>query len=365
MAALHIVSNGPGAGKTALAGAIARRHCAGGGKAAYYKPFSAGLNTGPNTDPDVAYLGRLLQDLGSPKSEAPAPFPQTLNPEGRPAGLSEAQAGAVAETISALEADFDLVVVEWNGPTIPTIPTVPESPAIPAGQPTLLVYSAGGGADAATELNSVVALGKAGGENLAGIVINNVPRYRRREMGENMIAALQQRGLPVLGAIPEDREMLALTLGQVADYLGGEWVAEPADPDLWIDRFLIGGNIMDSGPNYFGRYANQAVITRAARPDIQLASLMCDTRFLVLTGGEPPTEYIRVEAQKRGASLLLAPSGTLETADALGGLLEKAHPYGAHKLARFTELAEGCLEGGLDGILARCQAGADTGRDAG
>lgn len=358
MAALHIVSNGPGAGKTALAGAIARRHCAGGGKAAYYKPLSAN----PDGDPDVAYLGRLLQDSGSPKSEAPAPFPQTLNPEGGPAGLSEAQAGAVAETISALEADFDLVLVEWNGLAVPSIPSIP---AIPAGQPTLLVYSAGGGADAAAELNSVVALGEAGGENLAGIVINNVPRYRRRELGENMIAALRQRGLPVLGAIPEDREMLALTLGQVADYLGGEWVAEPADPDLWIDRFLIGGNIMDSGPNYFGRYANQAVITRAARPDIQLASLMCDTRFLVLTGGEQPTEYIRVEAQKRGASLLLASGSTLETAEALGGLLEKAHPYGAHKLARFTELAEGCLEGGLDGILARCQAGADTGRDAG
>ena len=38
---------------------------------------------------------------------------------------------------------------------------------------------------------------------------------------------------------------------------------------------------MDSGPSYFGRYQNQAVITRAERPDIQMASLMCDTKCLV------------------------------------------------------------------------------------
>ena len=145
--------------------------------------------------------------------------------------------------------------------------------------------------------------------------------------------------------------MLALTLGQVADFLGGNWVEEPSDAELWIDRFLIGGNIMDSGPNYFGRYPNQAVITRTARPDIQLASLMCNTRFLVLTGGGEPTEYIRVEAQKHDASLLLVEGGTLETAEALEGLLGLSNPYSEHKVCRFTELVEQHIEGGLDGIL--------------
>ena len=145
--------------------------------------------------------------------------------------------------------------------------------------------------------------------------------------------------------------MLALTLQQVAEFLEGQWVEAPSDPDRWVDRFLIGGNILDSGPNYLGRFPHQAVITRAARPDIQMASLMCDTRLLVLTEGEEPTEYIRVEAHKRDSSLLVVPGNTLETAESLGALVDMAHPYSSHKLARFTELAEKYLDGGLEAVL--------------
>ena len=190
------------------------------------------------------------------------------------------------------------------------------------------------------------------GKNLAAVVINNVPLHRRREATEELVPALKRRGIPALGAIPEDREMLALTLGQVADFLGGRWVQEPGDPDQWIDRFLIGGNIMDSGPNYFGRHPHQAVITRAGRPDIQMASLMCDTQFLVLTEGEEPTEYIRVEAGKRNASLLLVDGNTVEVADSLGALVDLATPYSSHKLERFTKLVDENLAGGLEGLIS-------------
>ena len=189
------------------------------------------------------------------------------------------------------------------------------------------------------------------GNGVSGIVINNVGRHRGRDVEDRLVNPLRSKGLPALGAIPEDREMLSLTLEQVADFLEGEWVREPENPHLWVDRFLIGGNIMDSGPNYFGRYANQAVITRAQRPDIQMASLMCDTRFLVLTGGEEPTEYIRVEAQKREASLLMVEGGTLDVAEHLGGLLALANPYSDHKLDTFTRLADQHMQGGLDSLL--------------
>ena len=93
--------------------------------------------------------------------------------------------------------------------------------------------------------------------------------------------------------------MLAVTVEQVAAHLGGAWVQEPENTDSLIERFLIGGNILDSGETYYGRYSNQAVIVRAERPDIQLASLMEDTACLVLTGRGDPTEYIKAEAMQR------------------------------------------------------------------
>ena len=335
MATLNIVSTGPRAGKTSLAGAMARRQAARGKKVAYYKPLSAD----PVSDPDLAFVAEMLESLGSPQGAVPRPFSQPIDPHQLPTRLSEARAGQVAEVVMAMEAAFETVLVEWD------------APAIPDGRSAVLLHSHTAGQDlqSATDLLTEE-WGRLGGET-GGIIINNVLRHRGKHVGEGLAVPLKKRGIPMLGAIPEDRGMLAFTLGQVAEFLEGEWVREPADPDAWVDRFLIGGNIMDSGPNYFGRYPNQAVITRAARPDIQMASLMCGTKFLVLTGGEEPTEYIRVEAQKWNAALLLVPGGTQETAESLGDLQARSKPYILHKLERFTILADQYLEGGLDGLL--------------
>ena len=134
--------------------------------------------------------------------------------------------------------------------------------------------------------------------------------------------------------------MLAPTIQQVADHLEGRWLQEPADPAATLDRFLIGGNIMDSAPGYFGRHAAQAVITRAARPDIQMASFLGDTRCLILTGGDTPTEYIQVEARKHAVPLLLVNSNTLDTAETLGRLFDQPPIPTPEKLAPFAALLE-------------------------
>lgn len=132
--------------------------------------------------------------------------------------------------------------------------------------------------------------------------------------------------------------MLAVTVQQIADHLNGSWINEPVNTQAHVERFLIGGNIMDSGPIYFGRYANQAVITRAERPDIQLACLMEDTRCLVLTGPGELSEYIKVEALQRDVPLIRVTEGTLSTAESLGGLLDHANAYSPWKIQRFSQL---------------------------
>ena len=336
MATLNIVSTRPGAGKTCLAGSLAQREAARGRRVAYYKP----LAVDPVTDPDLAFMAGMLEGLGSPQDPVPPPFDQPIDPHQLPTRLSEARVSQVADAVAALETAFDTVLVEWD------------APAVPEGYPTALIHPQTVGQEMQSAADLVASEWDRLGGKPGGVIINCVLPHRSRNVEEGLLSPLKKRGIPVLGGIPEDREMLAFTLVQVAEFLEGEWVREPEDLEAWVDRFLIGGNIMDSGPNYFGRYPNQAVITRAARPDIQMASLMCDTRFLVLTGGEEPTEYIRVEALKRNAALLLVPGSTQETAESLGGLLSLANPYSAQKLGRFTTLADLHLEGGLDALLA-------------
>ena len=370
---LQVISNRPGAGKTCLIGALTCRLTAAGKSVAYYKPLSPEAEA----DPDTAFMAQLL-----PETPEPVP-PPIASPLSEPR-LSEGQRREIADAVARLDAAFDTVLVEWSFPNAPEETSSGEStpgestpgestpgesapgeltpgdqaiagagellagqflaPGILAGQPSLLLFGYSGGGDAGTEAARIAAAAKSLGADLAGVIINGVTRHRRMAVEQQVVSVLRSAGTPVLGAIPEDREMLALTVRQVAEFLGGRWIQEPEDAAAWVDRFLIGGNIMDSGPNYFGRYPNQAVITRSGRPDIQMACLTSDTKCLVLTGGEEPTEYIRVEARQRSASVLLVPGSTLEVAESLAGLLEQANPYSEQKLSRFAALMERHLD---------------------
>ena len=127
--------------------------------------------------------------------------------------------------------------------------------------------------------------------------------------------------------IPESRVMLAPTVAQIGEHLDAVWTLEPVNADALVERFLIGGNIMDNGPTYYGRYHNQAVITRAQRPDIQLASMLPQTSCLVLTGPGEPTEYVKAEARERDIPLLQVALSTIDTADALERLIDAVTPH--------------------------------------
>lgn len=337
MTVLQIVANRPGAGKTCLAGALLSRFAAAGQAAAWYKP----LSPTPENDPDVAFMSQWLTPAA-----VPPPLAQPFDPAvDDAAALAPERRAEIAAVVDGLAAAFDPVLVEWAAPVSAAV-----APVLP-GYPVLLLYGYVAGQAAASQAADIAAAAETLGAALGGIIVNGVLRYRWQETEREIIAPRREQGLPVLGAIPESRLMLALTLQQVADALDGRWIQEPADFAEGIDRFLIGGNIMDSGPNYFGRYARQGVITRGGRPDIQLACLAAgNTRLLALTGGVEPTEYIRVTARQRGTPLLLTEGDTLDVAATLAGRLEQAHPYSPEKLAHFAALLEEHLDGWPEGL---------------
>ena len=332
MAILFVLSDKKGAGKTCLAMALLSLLGQQGKRGAYYKPFSAA----PEADPDVAAVSAGFPDL-----EIPPPI-------SLPAALTTEMGRQVSETVAALQASCDQVIVE--GPDLEDhtslISTLDTDLVAALGARELLLGSYRPG----LEEESLSQVSGLFGNRLAGVLLNLVTVHRLGEVRRRLMLALADRNIPVTGTIPEDRGMLAVTVEQIADHLGGRWVQEPVDISGSVDRFLIGGNIMDSGPSYFGRHSSQAVITRAERPDIQMASFTGDTKCLILTGGTEPTEYIRVEARKNQVPLLLVEGGTLATAEALTGLIERNTPPTTQKSQRFTELLVQHLN--LDALFA-------------
>ena len=325
MAIVVFAGNRAGAGKTCLISGLLHLLRESGRNPAYCKPFSES----PDADSDVAFLSELLSGDG-PAVPPPGPLP-TDGDDPDEETLKQA-----ADAVAALDADGDIVLLEG-----------PESSSLAAG---LTAQLAAQGLDARGVLvaayekglspATVQDLAEPWGESLMGVVFNHCPPYRQEWLAREVIAPLRELNVSTLGALPEDRPLLSVTVGQIADHLGGSWVQEPDNTNAPVDRFLIGGNIMDSGPNYFGRYPNQAVITRAERPDIQLASLMCETKCLVLTGGSEPTEYIRVEAANRGVPLISVGLDTLAAAEALEDIFSHSSAHQVGKARRAADLIE-------------------------
>jgi BioD-like phosphotransacetylase family protein len=315
-----------------------------GKRVAYYRPFSST----PENDPDVNFFAEhLLVGYNSP----PSPRPFTTPPaSGAGPTLSGQLSQDIRGQVETLSASTDVVLVESPDLTRAdgSDTTLPGELASLLGAKVLLVlqYVKGLGAEAITRASAPL------GDNLAGVIINSFPVHRRREIQQELVQKVRERGIPILGAIPDDRSMLAVTVQQIADHLGGRWVQEPVNTDAYVDRFLIGGNIMDNGLCYLDRFPHQAVITRSERPDIQMACLATATRCLVLTGGAQPTEYVRVEALQREVPLILVDGDTISTAEALNGLLEQANAHSLWKIQRFAQLVQEHLDtAALDAAL--------------
>ena len=314
MSTILIASHGPGAGKTSVAAGLATLIRRGGASVSVCKP----LSPAGRADPDAVYFAQNFRG-GVAVSD------------GDDAASLDAAANAVRSLAGISEHTLVEVANPAGGSGISSSITTGLVERLSARVVAVFGYDAT--LSAASVSGSVATLGSA----LAGLIVNQTPRYRAAETGR-MLDEIVAAGIPIAAALPEDRSLLSLTMNQLEQQLGGHWELEPSDGDDWVDRFLIGGNIMDSGAGYFGRYSHQAVITRAERPDIQMASLMQDTRCLVLTGGARPTEYIRVEASKRSVPVLLVDSGTVATADAVGNLLGAVVPYHAHKAELMADL---------------------------
>ena len=330
MTIIQVIGSRPGAGKTCLIAALSLLLTESGQRVSYYKPFSAN----PANDPDPAFISQRFMQ---PDAAQP-PNPQPL----ADGGLSPLLGQEINDAVGGLKETCDVVLVEG-----PDLINNDGLSSVLAGElasllecPTLLMvqYSKEMDADRVSSFSQVL------GDRLNGLIINGFPVHRRREIAGELVGALRDRGLLCWGAIPDDRAMLSVTVQQVSDHLAGRWIGDPVNTDAPVDRFLIGGNIMDSGPNYFGRHQNQAVITRAERPDIQMASLLGDTKCLVLTGGGEPIEYVRVEARNQEVPMISVEQDTLGTAESLSGLLEQANCRSVDKARRFARLMKEHLD---------------------
>jgi len=172
---------------------------------------------------------------------------------------------------------------------------------------------------------------------------------------------LEARGIPVLGMLPQDDLLGAITVRDLTEHLPAKLLCCEKALDELIVHFVIGAMGVASAAKYFRQLADKAVITGGDRADIQLAALQTATKAIVLTGNIYPSAVILKRAQQLGVPLLLAPHDTLATVARIEQVAGRLRVREEAKVER----ARALFEHNVDVERIRALVGVNSGSGAG
>jgi hypothetical protein len=153
-----------------------------------------------------------------------------------------------------------------------------------------------------------------------------------------MVPFLEAKDVPVFGVLPLRRQLMAISVGELIDHLGAEVLTHTDFNAELVENLLVGAMSVDQALPRFRRMMNKAVITGGDRSDIQLAALETSTTALVLTGNLRPSPAVIGQAEQAGVAVLMVPSDTLSTVEAIEEVFGKTRLGQAEKLNRFQAI---------------------------
>lgn len=334
MAALFITSMGEAAGKSALAAGLGKRFQSKGSKVGYLKPV---CDPAEGTDRDVEFIKQLLAleepvESLCPVSGSVEEMAVTLD-EKEPSWLKK-----IEEACSKVSPGKDVVILEGTGGFEAGSDSARIEGRIVEALKTRAVLIVHYEAD--LDVDRIVAAAKMLAENLLGVVINAVPESKMESVKVEAVPALEQSGIKVLGVLPEDRALLGVTVGRLAEHVGGSILNSQDRSNELVESLMVGAMSVDSALSYLSLKSNKAVITRGDRPDIQLAALETSTKCLVLTDNIDPTPSILSRALELNVPIVLVEKDTAGTMEALEEVFEKSVFFDERKIERLDSILE-------------------------
>ena len=300
MGVFYIVSAEEAAGKTAICAGLAKYLTGEGKKVGYLKPPASGTD---GADTDVTFIRAVLRlpDAASApdiiKGNDIVLVEGMIGPNAADS-ISQATYGAVKEMTAKV-----IAVEVYTGEASPFIDSY-----------------------------------KGFGDSLLGVIINKVPPSRLEPAEDKARADFPAAGINVLGLLAENRRLLAMTVGELAESIGGRILNNTEKSAELVENYMLGAMVVDSGLDYFGRKLDKAAIIRHDRPDMQLAALETSTRCLVLSGNNTAPVYnVLQRAEIKGIPVITT---DYTTGDIIGIIEENLASCRCHQANKLPALAE-------------------------
>ncbi|MCL5026353.1 MAG: AAA family ATPase, partial [Chloroflexi bacterium] len=282
MASLFVTSVEPYAGKTAICIGLIGLFARAGLSVGYMKPLGTTVAAidGAPADEDALFVSRVANLSDSIDDICPVLLTQEL----REAALRQAidRSEALVAAHRRLSEGRDVLVMESSG-TLSTgyivgLPPRCIAQLTDASVVAVVRYNREMSADEILLAKDLFS------KRLAGVIVNYVPEEDRPMVHQHLSEYfLARENIRLLGVLPVDPLLNAITVGELASLLRGRILCRPDKQDELVETFAIGAMTADSALRYFLRSPNKAVITGGDRSEIQLAALQTSTKAIILT----------------------------------------------------------------------------------
>ncbi|MGE4296406.1 MAG: phosphotransacetylase family protein [Desulfovibrionaceae bacterium] len=173
------------------------------------------------------------------------------------------------------------------------------------------------------------------GDNLIGVILNDIAPNMRAEVDSLIKPFLERQGVKVLGVIPKDPLMGAIRVGELAARLGGKVISAHNKADKVVENFLIGTMQVENFMTHFRKNKNSAVIVGGDRSDVQLVALEGNCPCLVLTGNLYPNDIILTRSEVLNIPIIVVRDDTFSVAKKMEALLVR------HKVRDVIKIRQG------------------------
>ena len=173
---------------------------------------------------------------------------------------------------------------------------------------------------------------------ISDVIINRVPKGKIERVKQIIKPFLEKNGIKVLGVIPEDTMLSAISVREIHEAIGGNVLAGEEGMDKLVETVLVGAMTPESAMRYFQKAKNELVITGGDRTDIVFAALEAGARAIVLTGNLHPSVKIFPRADELAVPLILVPYDTYTTLRMIQGIVGKIRPDDKRRINRAKKI---------------------------
>ena len=161
------------------------------------------------------------------------------------------------------------------------------------------------------------------GDTMLGCVLSDVPGHYQEEVNSVLAPFLARRGVKVLGIMPHDRILGAVSVDALAQRIGGKIISSAHKADVVAESFLIGTMQVDNFLTHFRKYPKAAVIVGGDRSDLQLVAIEGRCTCLILTGNLYPNDIILARAENAEVPIVVVREDTYSVARRMEALLAR------------------------------------------